>query len=308
MTFENAARIDLADYILTGEGANGVSYDCLSDRNIMVKMYNPGYDITCIVEEHDLARKVWSIGIPSPEPGELVTDGSRLGIRFRKIIGKRSFARAISQEPDRLPELVTEFARTCKGLHATECPAGMFPRAKDTFLGLLEADKVLDAGEKGVLAGFIRDVPECRTALHGDMHFGNVLTTMPQGAAMDTPHELYFIDLGYFAEGCPLFDVGMTWMICNLSDAAFVEHDFHFGLPVARSAWTEFCREYFFGVEKLGEKWFGPGATPETVSEGMKPFVACKLLLVEFNVGFMPDHYIPFLKETVASLAKRNNH
>jgi len=303
MLFDNAKPINLSDFIQTGEGANGKSYDSLTDKNLMIKMYNEGYDISTIVQELEVARKVWELGIPSPQPGELVTDGDRLGILFRKILGKRSYARAMSQEPERVPELVKEFAQYCKQLHATECPQGMFPNAKDSFLSLLEADKVLNDNEKAKFADFIRNrVPDCTTALHGDMHFGNVLTTLPNGAPMDSPHEVYFIDLGYFAEGCPLFDLGMTWNICNLADAAFVEHDFHFGQDIARQAWKEFSKEYFFGPEKLGQKWFGQDADEQSVNEGLRPYVACKLLLVEYNIGAMPENYIPFFKETIQSL------
>jgi len=298
-----AIKIDLNDYVVSGEGANGSSYDNIHDNTVMVKLYNPGYDVSTILVEHELSKKVYEIGVPSPEPGDLVTDGERIGIRFRRIMGKRSYSRAFSQEPERVPELAKEFARHCKQLHSTECPEGMFPDAKEVFLKLLDAEQVLDAGQKAAVRRFIIEtVPDCRTALHGDMHFGNALTTLPQGAPLSEPHKFYFIDLGYFGYGFPLMDLGMTYNICKLADEAFILHDMHFGRETAEIAWKAFSEEYFFGPEKLGEKYFGPGVTDEIIDEKMKPYCLLKLLLVEYNVGFMPENYITFTKEVADSL------
>ena len=78
--------IDLNDYIRTGEGANGDSFNHKTDSNIMLKMYFRNFEAA--EKELELARKVYDIGIPTPEPGDLVTDGKRMGVRFRRIEGK----------------------------------------------------------------------------------------------------------------------------------------------------------------------------------------------------------------------------
>ena len=91
--------IDLKKYIRTGEGANGESYDSVEDPEVMVKIYNADYPTDTIFSELEVAKKVYSLGVPSPQPGEIITDGERIGIRFKKIIGKRSYSRAIADEP-----------------------------------------------------------------------------------------------------------------------------------------------------------------------------------------------------------------
>jgi len=295
-------KIDLSEYEVSGEGANGLSYDCIADQNIMVKMYNEGYDMTSIITEHNVARKVFQLGIPSPEPGELVTDGKRLGIRFRRIVGKRSFARAFSQEPDRVPELSREFARWCKKFHSFECGSVDVPDVKQEFHHLLDCSKLFDEKEKNAIGRFIDAVPDCTTAVHGDMHYGNALTTLPEGAPLSQKHDVYFIDLGYFGYGCPLFDLGMTYNISNLADEEFLEHDFHFKRETGLVAWDNFVDEYFFGPDKLGEKWFGSGVTLSEVNEQMEFYALCKLLLVEYNVGFMPPGYVDFCHTTAGKL------
>lgn len=293
----NAKLIDLNDFHHSGEGANGASYDCISQPDLMMKLYNPGYPVETIFSEQEVAAKVYSIGVPSPMPGEVVTDGERYGIMFRRVAGKRSFSRAFADEPERTEEYAREFARLCKRLHATKCPRGMFPNAKEQFLNLLEADNVFSAEEKKVVAEFIKNVPECHTALHGDMHFGNALTTLPKGAPRTSPHDVFFIDLGYFAEGYPLFDLGMMMSICLAADEGFRVHDFHIDGVQTAEIWKYFLDEYFFSADRLAERMFGPDQTIQTVSKAIEPYLVCKLLLVEYNLGgHIPENYIPIMR------------
>ena len=83
-------KISLSDYVLSGGGANGESYDHKTDPDVMLKLYMPG-KIQQPLDEMIMARKVYDIGIPSPEPGEyVITEDGRYGIRFRRIPGKKS--------------------------------------------------------------------------------------------------------------------------------------------------------------------------------------------------------------------------
>ena len=99
-----ALKIDLNDYVLSGGGANGDSYDHRTDSSVMMKLYNPGKDVQAL-DEMLLARKVFELGIPTPEPGDYVTDGKRYGIRFHRIVGKKSYSRATGDNPERWPSM-----------------------------------------------------------------------------------------------------------------------------------------------------------------------------------------------------------
>ena len=70
-------NIDLNDYIRVGEGANGASYNHKQDPSIMLKLYFRNFEAAEL--ELDVARKVYELGIPTPEPGDLVTDGKQVG-------------------------------------------------------------------------------------------------------------------------------------------------------------------------------------------------------------------------------------
>ena len=90
-------KIDLNEYERVGEGANGASYNHKTNPDIMLKIYFRNFEAA--EKELELAQKVYAMGIPTPEPGDLITDGERMGIRFRRINGKKSFSRACGYEP-----------------------------------------------------------------------------------------------------------------------------------------------------------------------------------------------------------------
>lgn len=281
-----AKLIDLKNYERTGEGANGVSYNSLTDPLEMVKIYNADYPRETVYTELDVARKVYDLGIPSPEPGELITDGERLGIKFRKIEGKRSHARAISQEPERTEEFTREFARMCKQLHATEVPDGLFEDVKPQYLHLVDMVSGYTEKEKDVVRQFIADMPDSKTALHGDMHIGNSLTTLPKGAPFADPHDLYWIDLGYFSRGCPLMDIAMLHNICNYSGEEFIYENMHIHMDQGNLVWKYFVDEYF------------DGAPLDEVNHMMLPYTSVKMFLIFYNIGCLIPNYDRLVRET----------
>ena len=296
----DAKLINLNDYRQSGEGANGASYDCISDPQMMVKMYNPEYPVQPIFDELEVARKVYELGVPSPEPGEIVTDGTRLGIRFRRIAGKRSFSRMLADEPERTEEFSREMARICKGLHSIQCPEGVFPDAKQQFRKMLDEITCFTPEENAFLQGLLDEMPDGNSALHGDMHIGNVITTLPKGAPLSEPHETYFIDLGYFAEGHPLIDLGMMANICHFSDEAFVLHDMHITKAQASQVYDWFLDEYFFSEDRIAEKWFGPGQTMDSIKEKLGKAYCIKAILITYNLGFK----LPELQEALDGYLK----
>lgn len=298
-TGNNMEKINLEkDYRKSGEGANGDSYDCLRDESYMLKMYNASYPEKMITSELEVAQKVFAMGIPSPEPGCLVTDGKRIGIRFKRITGKRSYARMISDEPERLEEYTREFARFCSKLHSTPCPQGLFPDAKEQFRYFLNYDSVFNADEKDFMNAFIDIIPQCNTAVHGDMHIGNLISTLPKGAPMSREHIVNFIDLGLFSCGCPLLDIGMMQIVCLFSDEQFRRESFHLTGEQTRNVWDIFVDEYFFSQDRAAEKWFGPGATPQAVFDGILPYACLKMFLVEHNAGALFPNFEQLIRQT----------
>ena len=275
-----AELINLEDYDYSGEGANGASYNHKTDPRFMLKLYNTSKPLDFITSELERAKKVYDLGIPSPKPGVLVTDGERYGIRFERILNKRSFSRAVGDDPsdENIRFRAREFAKMCKLLHGTECPDGMFENVKDVYKRDLKYSFFSDE-EKKKVAEFIDSVPDARTAIHGDLQFSNAITDGTNN---------YFIDLGDFAYGNPLFDLGMVLMCCKYSDDAFIEEVFHMKKATSTKFWEHFVPEYFDGR-----------MTPDQAEKMLRPFAGLKSIIIERDCHQPFPHYRALLDEVV---------
>ncbi len=110
--------ISLKDYEPSGAGVLGESYISRSNPNILLKLYSREREQLGL-DEYDRACKVFRLGVSCPAPGELVrTEDGLLGIQFHRIIGKKSYARALSEHPERFEEYAVRFADECKRLHS----------------------------------------------------------------------------------------------------------------------------------------------------------------------------------------------
>ena len=255
-------KISLGDYVLSGGGANGESYDHKTDPSVMLKLYFPG-KISQPLDEMLMARKVYELGIPTPEPGEyVVTEDGRYGIRFRRILGKSSYSRAIGEHPEKIHQYASEFAQMCLDLHKIQLNPKEFDDVKDRYFRLLEENPFFSLKEKDRLGKFIADTPDENTALHGDLQYSNAIFT-PEG-------KRYFIDLGDFCRGNHLFDIGMVYLCCYLSDAEFIQETYHMPKPVAMKFWDTFAPLYF-----------GEGISLKDTEEMIRPYAGLKTLLIE---------------------------
>ena len=258
---EQAKPIKISDYVLSGGGANGESYDCISDPDVMLKLYLPG-KIQQPLDEMVLARKVYELGIPTPEPGEyVVTEDGRYGIRFRRIRGKKSYSRATGDEPEKVAQFAAEFAEMCKKLHATHVDTTQFENVKDPYYRLLAENPFFTSAQKDALGKFIADTPDEDTAVHGDLQYSN---------AIFVGDKRYFIDLGDFCYGNHLFDVGMVYLCCCLSLEDFIEPTFHMKKATAIRFWEEFAPVYFGADRPLKD-----------IEAEILPYAGLKTLIVE---------------------------
>ena len=256
-----AIRISLDDYVLSGGGFNGESYDHKTDPSIMLKLYFPG-KIQQPLDEMMLARKVYDMGIPTPEPGEyVVTEDGRYGIRFRRILGKKSYSRATGDDPENVARYAGEFAGMCLQLHSTHVDTSLFENVKDRYYRLLEQNPFFTPAEKDKLARFIADTPDEDTAIHGDLQFSN---------AIFTGDDRYFIDLGDFCYGNHLFDVAMVYLCCYLSGEDFISETFHMPKSLAKRFWDNFAKVYFGEDRPLKE-----------IEEEIRPYAGLKTLIIE---------------------------
>jgi len=273
-------KIDLNDYVRTGEGANGASFNHKTDPSIMMKLYFRNFDAAKL--ELELAQKVFDAGIPTPAPGDLVTDGTQVGIRFRRIEGKKSYSRACGDNPEKAPEYGREFAQLCKKLHATHVDTTKFENVKDRLFKMLAENPFFTDAEKEKLHAFIAAQPDTDTAIHGDLQFSNGIFIEKDGV-----RNPYFIDLGDFCYGYPLFDVGMVYLCCCLNDESWTLEQYHMTNATARVFWEAFAKEYFESDDL------------EAIEQKILPYAGLKVLIIERDTHRRMPEFHEALEKTI---------
>ena len=270
--------IDLGDYEESGDGYTAISYNH-KDGKRMMKLYAEYMPISEPERELKMAWSIMELGLHIPRALRLVTDGKRVGVEFERISPKRSFARIISQEPERLEEYAAEFARQCLKLHATPCNTAVFSSVKDHFNEVIEASRDFDPEQKSRLHAFVEQAPDATTCLHGDMHIGNIITDGKQE---------WWIDLADFRYGHPYFDLGMLYFVAvsNPSDE-LAQKLFHVSHAQMLQVWEVFARTYF-----------GPGADLAEIDRLIEPYAA--LYMIHFaNRESMLPHWRKPIEENL---------
>ena len=269
---EEIQRINLDDYIQTGEGGTALTYTH-KDGLSLAKLYNPGFEADRAKAEFLTARAVFELGIPSPEPFRLITDGQRSGAEYELIKNKRSYTRIISQEPERLEEISLKFACMAKELHAKQADTTRLQSYKQRIANFYHEKDMVPEDYKQRVLQFLDTVPDTPRCLHGDLHIGNIIT--------DGQRDLW-IDLGEFAYGVPEWDLALLWTMCHNMPGDRVEHIFHITHDTMQAHWDIFFPAY------LGTN--DPQAIHEA-TQRLLPYYAAKVPYI-FHMVFnrpMPD-------------------
>ena len=226
--------IDLNEYVRTGEGGTAVTYTHKT-RNTLAKLYNPGFEADRAVAEFLTARTVFEMGIPTPEPYRLVTDGERFGAEYELIKNKRSFTRIISEEPERLEEISLNFAKLSRELHTKKADTARLRSYKQVLTRFYQEKNLVPEEYKQRALAFLERVPEADTCLHGDLHIGNIIT--------DGNRELW-IDVGEFSYGVPEWDMGILWTMAHNMRSERTVNLFHVTPEILNKHWNIFLPAY----------------------------------------------------------------
>ena len=251
-------KINLDNYVQTGEGGTALTYSN-KDGRTLAKLFSPGYAVQSAEREFLVTQVVYSLGIPTPKPIRLVTDGTRYGAEYELIPNKRSFTRIISQEPEQLEPLTLRFARLAREVHQTPADTAILPDMRELVRYHISRFEGLPQNLKDRLLARLDSIPASAVCLHGDLHIGNIIT--------DGTRDLW-IDVGDFAYGCPEWDLGMMYYADHFMSEERAQSIFHVGMDTLKKHWALFAREYWSGE---------PAAEIAAHEKTLYPFIALKI-------------------------------
>ena len=232
---EEVQRIDLNDYVQTGEGGTALTYNH-KDGKTLAKLFMSTIAADNAAREFRINQVVYESGLPTPKPIRLITDGVRFGAEYELISPKRSFTRIISQEPDQLVPLSERFARLAKRIHQTPADTTRLPDMRELVREWIDRLEQFPDELKRRFHRFIDTVPSTPTCLHGDLHIGNIIT--------DGQRDLW-IDVGDFAYGVPEWDLGMMYYSTHFLSPERADGIFHLDNDTLRAHWDAFAPVYY---------------------------------------------------------------
>ena len=253
--------INLEEYVQTGEGGTALSYNH-KDGKTLAKLFTPGMGAETAEREFLVNKTIYEMGLPTPKPTRLVTDGTRYGAEYELVPNKRSFTRIISQEPEQLEPLSVRFAELAKQLHNTPADTTRLPAMKDLVRNQILRYEGLPEDVREKTLNYLDTLTEVTTCLHGDLHIGNIIT--------DGERTLW-IDVGDFAYGAPEWDLCMLFYSANFMNEQRADNIFHLTPDILKKHWVLFAKAYYSITteEELKEK-----------ERTLYPYFALKLLFV----------------------------
>ncbi len=261
MIDNDVQRINLDDYIQTGEGGTALTYNH-KDGKTLAKLFMSSVAADNAAREFHINQVVYESGLPTPKPIRLITDGERFGAEYELISPKRSFTRIISQEPDQLVPLSERFARLARKIHETPADTKRLPDMKELVGEWIDKFENLPDAYKERFHRFLDTVPSTPTCLHGDLHIGNIIT--------DGQRDLW-IDVGDFAYGVPQWDLCMMYFSSHFLSPDRADNIFHLDNDSLKAHWNAFAPVYYGTDSK---------EVLETEVRKLYPFIATKLAFI----------------------------
>lgn len=281
-----AKTIDINDWVISGAGGVGISYYHKTDPSLLLKMDNREVSEEEVEKGLLTARIVYSLGLPTPEPGEVVFDGERYGQIFRRILDKTSFARLCGEQPEMIPTLAHDYAEVVKRIHSTKGMGTCLHDIKKTYGPMTLANPYRPRPLLDKATRLLESLPDADTCVHGDLHFGNLIKADGKD---------YLIDISSFSYGHPYFDIAMMAAIHRLSyDSPIIYTElFHNTAEQGERFWQCFIKEYF-----------GEDMTDDKVEKMVLPYMAVRMLTMEYESGMpLPPSAITPVLDYIESLS-----
>ncbi len=249
--------MNINDWIPSGAGMEGESYSSESHPELIMKVYtverpeSSAEDELALNEymQREYAKTVALLrcGIRVPKVLEVTRYEGHLALISQRIQNKKSFCRLAGERPELIPTLAKRMAAIMKELHSkevTELNKKMdnadfyFTKEVDKYQTLLNSNVVLNAATKEKVQKALNTIAaeDRTTLLHGDMHFGNIIT--------DGEND-YLIDLGDVCYGHPNNDLAMFYITTHYGSDHSFDFLYHMTWQQALEFWNIFKVAYY---------------------------------------------------------------
>lgn len=182
---------------MIGKGNTAEVFVCEEGR--VCKLFYEGYPREYIELEYSNAKEVFSLGVNSPQPFEIVEKGSRTGIIYERAEG-RELTAVMQENMEKIDCLMSQFVQLHRDIIGQK--AKNVPAYKD-FLSAT----VRRMAEDSELLEKISMLPDGDCLLHGDYHPGNVLVKADGTFAA--------IDFMNVCRGPAQFDIARSFVILS---------------------------------------------------------------------------------------------
>jgi uncharacterized protein (TIGR02172 family) len=230
--------IDINSWTQVGEGGIGKTYVHPDNPDILLKVNRSSMsDERTVKREVETSQHVFGLGLSTPRMFDIVRVGDAYGYTFERIKGKKSLSRICADDPSRISEIAALLASEGRKLHATTCDTAFFPSHKEGALKAIGAADFADETDKQKLLAFVEGLDDAPTCLHGDYQTGNLIVS-GEGKP-------YWIDLGWFSHGLPMFDIGHLFLITQIySQFQRMRDIIHMSREQLLAFWDAFAAAY----------------------------------------------------------------
>lgn len=226
---------------IIGRGAMGTVYRM--DEDTIVKVYDDPDSIPMIEQEQKRAKQALMKGIPTAISYDIVRVGDRYGSVF-EMLKASNYNDVLRSAPERKEEIVRDYARFLRRIHAVEMGPGELPDMREVYCGYLARVRALLPAELyDRLLALFRGMPENLHTIHGDIHMKNVM--------LDGDEPL-LIDMEALAVGDPVFDLQglyVTYQLFGEDDPGNSESFLGISQDLAGYIWEKTMECYFEGQD-----------------------------------------------------------
>ena len=110
--------MNLDEWVIAGGGAVGETYFHKSNDSIVLKLSNPKISKEYSLKEYEISKLAYEIGVKCPKVYDFVNYENRFGMTFERVLNKKSFAKAMSEDPSKIEFYAEWFAREAKNFIA----------------------------------------------------------------------------------------------------------------------------------------------------------------------------------------------